>query len=291
MLDNYQTLGTPQFEIRYAEEDIRYAQDTLAVLCKALPAVTYYFQVSESFPKVKAVLVPNRNEFDRLVRDLLRVEIEVPSNPARVAQPQRTDMVLLSPSAYESHSVRRYVPDEFERLLIHELVHVAEEYLTSDIEESPRWWSEGLAVYLSGQWRHDDEFRKAALDGIVENQMPSFRQIEASTKLAYEWGWTIVRFLESVYGRDAIVRIVKECSGGAVFSVIGEDAGSLEKHWRGWLLREGRLTSPSCERGSRPRCGSAGCGQRLTGGPQSGDTQLISSHTRRIPPYRVTKPS
>jgi hypothetical protein len=30
------------------------------------------------FPKVSVVLVPDRSEFDRLVWDLLRVEIEVP---------------------------------------------------------------------------------------------------------------------------------------------------------------------------------------------------------------------
>jgi hypothetical protein len=239
MLDDYCTLGDAQFEIRYAEGEDRYAKESYAILSKALPFVTGYFLVSEPFPKVRAVLVTDRNEFDRLIRDLLGVQIEVPSNPARIAQPQRTDMVLLSPSAYESYSVFKYNQQEFGRLLIHELVHMVEEHLTPDMETSPRWWSEGLAVYLSEQWRYENEFRKAALDGISENKIPGFHQIEVDRKLAYDWGWTIVRFIENVYGSKMILRIVKECADGNVFSILGEDAGCVEKRWRGWLLSEG----------------------------------------------------
>jgi len=156
MLDNYLTLGDVQFEIRYVEGEYRFAQETFAVLGRAFPSIASYFLVSDPFPKVTVVLVPDRNEFDRLVRELLGVQIEVPSNPARIAQPQRTDMVVLSPSAYKNHSVFKYIPDNFGRLLIHELVHMVEEHLTPDVETSPRWWSEGLAVYLSEQWRYED---------------------------------------------------------------------------------------------------------------------------------------
>ncbi len=245
MLDNYLTLENAQFEIRYVEGEHRFAQEALGILSTALPSITSYFLLSNPFPKVRAVLVTHRNEFDRLVRDLLRVEIEVPSHPARLAQPQRTDMVVLSPSAYASHSIFTYIPAQFRRLLIHELVHMVEEQLTPDMEASPRWWSEGLAVYLSEQWRYEDEFRKAALDGIAQNNIPGFRQIEAERTLAYDWGWTIVWFVESAYGRHMIVRVVKECADGNVFSVLGETATSLETRWRNWILAEGRLTSQS----------------------------------------------
>jgi hypothetical protein len=184
----------------------------------------------------------NRAEFDRLVRDLLRVEIEVPSHPARIAQPQRTDMIALSPSAYHSHSTFTYVPDQFGRLLIHELVHMVEEHLSPNIEASPRWWSEGLAIYLSDQWLHDDEFKTPALDGIAQRNIPGFHQIEMDTRLAYDWGWTVVRFIEHTYGKEMIVRIVRECTDGNVLSIsmIGEETISLEARWMQWLLDERR---------------------------------------------------
>lgn len=245
MLDHYRAHGDAQFEIRFVTGDDRYAQETFAILSKSLPVVTGYFLLSDPFPKVRVVLVPDRNEYDRLVRNLLRVEIEVPSNPARIAQPQRTDMVLLSPAAYEAHSIYKYIPGDFKRLLVHELVHMVEEYLSPNMEASPRWWGEGLAVYLSEQWHHEDEFRKAAIDGISGNSIPGFRQIEADRTLAYHWGWTIVQFIETVYGRNMILRIVRECADGNVFSIIGDSVERLEKQWRSWLVGEGRL-KPGC---------------------------------------------
>jgi hypothetical protein len=190
---------------------------------------------------VRAVLVTGRSEFDRLVPGWLGVPIETPSNPARVAQPQRTDLVLLSPSAYAAHSVYKYVPDEFRRLLARELVHMMEEFLSPDIETSPRWWGEGLAVYLSGQWLNEDDFRTPAFDGVARGEIPTFQQIATERKLAYAWGWTVVRFIESVYGKGMIRRIVKECADGDVFAIIGEDVATMEKRWREWLPIEGSL--------------------------------------------------
>jgi hypothetical protein len=239
MLDGYLTLGDRKFEIRYVEADCGFADAASAALSKALPFVADYFRLSEPLPKLRVVLVPNRNEYDRIVCDLLRVQIEVPSSPSRIGQSQRTDMVLLSPSAYESDSIYKYVPDEFRRLVVHELIHMVEEHLSPDIEVTPRWWSEGLAVYLSEQWRHEDEFRGPALRGIRENEIPRISQVQADRRLSYEWGWTLVRFLESTYGEEMISRIVKECTDGDVFSITGEEEGILEKCWMDWVLAGG----------------------------------------------------
>lgn len=241
LLSNYLTLGNPQYEIFFTQGEDNYAQLTFDALGEALPRITATFEVNTPFPKIRAVLVSERSEFDRLVLGWLGVPIETPSNPARVAQPQRTDLVLLSPPAYATHSVYKYAPDEFRRLLGHELVHMVEEFLSPDIETSPRWWGEGLAVYLSGQWLHEDEFRKAAMDGVAKGEFPTFQQIATERKLAYAWGWTVVRFIESAWGKEMIRRIVKECADGNVFAVIGEDAATLEGRWREWLLTEGSL--------------------------------------------------
>jgi hypothetical protein len=240
MLNSYLALGDAKIEVRYADGEQRFAAEAFAVLDQALPGITAYFNLADPFPRVRVILVTHRAEFDRLVRDLLRVEIEAPSHPSRIAQPQRTDLVALSPSAYPNHSTFEYVPDQFGRLLVHELVHMVEEHLSPNIEASPRWWGEGLAVYLSDQWLHDDAWRTPALDGIAQRNMPGFRQIEADTRLAYDWGWTMVRFIEQTYGRDMIVQMVRECSDGDVFSVIGEASANLEARWRTWLLDESR---------------------------------------------------
>ncbi|MFC2094903.1 hypothetical protein ACFLSW_00480 [Candidatus Bipolaricaulota bacterium] len=238
MLDNYLRFGDAKIEIWYTEGEDSLARNCFTVLNAKLPHITAYFEVPGNLPRITVVLVPNRYEFDRLVCDLLGVEIEVPSHPARIAQPQRTDMVVLSPSAYEEHSIYPYVPNDFRRLLVHETVHMIEELLSPDIEASPRWWSEGLAVYLSEQCLHEAEFRDVALRGIADNVIPEFRDIEVETKLAYEWGWTIVQFVETKYGREMIPRIVRECADGNVFSFLAEDTRVLEESWKRWLADE-----------------------------------------------------
>jgi len=90
MLENYLILGDAKIEIRYVEGERRFAAQAFDVLDGALPTITSYFGIAQPFPKVRVILVASRAEFDRLVRDLLGVEIEVPSHPARIAWPLGT---------------------------------------------------------------------------------------------------------------------------------------------------------------------------------------------------------
>jgi len=246
MLEGYSELGDARIGIRYVEGEGSFAERAFAALDAKLPALTSYFEVSEPFLPIRVVLVPSRDEFDRLVRELLRVEIEVPSHPARIAQPQRTDMVVLSPSAYEKHSAFDYVPAEFDRLLVHEAVHMVEEFLSPDIEASPGWWGEGLAVHLSGQSRYEDGFRKAAVAAVAAKAIPPLGRVLTDGALAYDWGWTVVQLIERAYGRERIVRIVRECADGDVLAFLDESAETLESRWRTWLV-DGGLEEPSDE--------------------------------------------
>lgn len=236
MIDNYLTLRRHNIEVRYIEGDEASAEETFIVLKKALVFLSKYFCLRDPFPPIRAILVPNRSEYDRLVINLLGVDIEIPSNPGRIAQPQKTDIVFLSPCAYKDHSIYEYNPDEYRRLVFHELTHVFEEYLTPDMETTPRWWSEGLATYLSEQWRYDDEIRQPVLKGVKEKCIPDIEIIEASRKLCYDWGWTIVMFIENIYGKEMILKIVRECDNGNVFGILGEDCKNFEQKWKKWLL-------------------------------------------------------
>jgi len=237
MLERYLSRGSDGVEVRFTVGDEAHADLSRRALGESLPELLEELGLDE-FPAIRVVLVPDRDEFDRLVRDLLQIEIEVPSHPARIAQPQRTDMVVLSPSAYEEHSAFTYVQEEFERLLIHEAVHMIEEYLSPNIEASPRWWGEGLAVYFSEQWRHEDAFRTPGLDGTVAGEIPSLAQVELEAKYAYDWGWAIVAFIETRYGRETIIRIVRECADGDVLALVDGDRDRLESMWHEWAQQE-----------------------------------------------------
>jgi len=241
MLDEYIEVRRGNIEVRYAGADQRHAEETLVALTESCAFLSEYFCLSRPFPSpIMAILVPSRSEYDRLVVKLLGVDIEVPSNPGRVAQPQRTNIVFLSPSAYGQHSTYSYNADEYRRLVVHELVHVFEEHVAPDIEANPRWWSEGLAAYLSGQWRHEDQFqfRQPIMEGIRLRRVPGINEIEPDVQLCYAWGWTIVMFIDKACGKDTILRIVKECDDGDVIAALGEDPAAFEQRWQEWLLEE-----------------------------------------------------
>lgn len=242
MLDNYLTLGDGRIEVRYVRPDRKFAEETSATLGRAVAELSGYFDLTIVFPCVRAVLVPDRSEFDRLVTDLLGVDIEKPSNPGRIAQPQKTDIVFLSPPAFEQHSTYEYDPDDFRRMIWHELVHVFEEHLTPDIETTPRWWSEGLAIYLSDQWRYESQFkfREPAIKSIRDRSAPDIEEIQGSVSLAYDFGWTIVKFIEDMKGKQIIVEAVKEVRNGEVFQALGEEINSFQKRWKDCLL-DGKL--------------------------------------------------
>jgi hypothetical protein len=122
-------------------------------------------------------------------------------------------------------------------MIHHELTHVVQEHLSPNIEMSPFWWDEGLAVYLSGQWCHESQFRfrKPVVDGRQKGKIPSFAEVREDASLAYAFGWTIVRFLERKKGSDAIARVVCQMYDGDVFAALGEDEHDIESQWRAWL--------------------------------------------------------
>jgi len=239
MLDNYVTLGDDRMEVRYVTTDGEFAEETFATLRTGVAELSEYFGLTNVFPPVRAVLVPDRSEFDRLVADLLGVDIERPSNPGRVAQPQKTDIIFLSPLAFEQHSTYEYDPDDFRRMIWHELVHVFEEDLTPDMEATPRWWSEGLAVYLSDQWRHESQFkfREPAVKSVNDKSVPNIVEIQRHVSLAYDFGWTLVKFIEDTRGRGVIVTAVKEVLHGDVFAAVGVSIDTLQEQWREWIFR------------------------------------------------------
>ena len=245
LLMDYRSVGDSGIQVWHVKGEDEYAADACLTLAGKQKLLLRTFCVEEVFPLVRAVLVPNRDEFDRLVKDLLRIEIEVPSHPARIAQPQRTDMIVLSPTAYAEHSTFEFVPEHFRRLLAHEFVHMIEEFLSPDIEASPGWWSEGLAVYFSEQSAHEDGFRGAAVDAIVTGSIPALARIMDDGKLAYDWGWTLVQYLDAVYGRDVICRIVRECADGNVLSCLGVGQDAFEEQWLQWLRDGEHLRPPS----------------------------------------------
>jgi hypothetical protein len=234
---DYQALQQDGMTVEYMPEDQGFAAAIADALLKGAALLADYFGLQGRFPSVRTILVPDRAEFDRCVAEVLQIEIEVPSHPARIALPQGTSLVLLSPRAYEPGRYR-YTPEGFERLIGHELTHIVEEHLSPNIEALPRWWSEGLAMHVSGDWLDEfshvkNETAAGRIPALAEMQDGAVTDI--SVRLCYQWGWTVVRYLETTRGQASIRRVVEQCADGDVLATLGEDPAAFERAWKDWL--------------------------------------------------------
>jgi hypothetical protein len=133
----------------------------------------------------------------------------------------------------------RYSPEGYGRLIGHELAHIVEEWVSPNIEAVPRWWSEGLAMHLSGDWLEElpHVVRETAAGRIPAlAEMQDGAVADASVRLCYQWGWTVVRCIEATLGRAAIQRVVEQCADGDVLATLGKDPVAFELGWRVWLV-------------------------------------------------------
>jgi len=234
---DYLVLQQDSMTVEVVPEDQDFVAATFDGLLKGAALLTDYFGLHGRFPSVRTILVPDRGEFDRCVAEVLQIQIEVPSHPARIALPQGTNLVLLSPRAYEPGRYR-YTPEGLERLIGHELTHIVEEHLSPNIEAQLRWWSEGLAMHLSGDWMDElphvvRETAAGRIPALCEMQDGAVADV--SVRLCYQWGWSVVRCIESARGRTAIRRVVEQCADGDVLATLGEEPATFEREWRDWL--------------------------------------------------------
>ncbi len=239
MLEGYARIEQPGSEIYSTKTDRPFAEKALVELSCARKEFEAYLSTTLSSYPIRLFLAHNRAAFDGLVADVLKVSIERPSSPRRIAQSQRMDMVLLSPAAYSSESAYVYVPDDFERMICHELVHVVQELLSPNIEKSPLWWDEGLAVYLSNQWAYKSQFRfrEPVLEAVQDRRIPPLVEVLSQPAFAYTFGWTLVQFIEKNLGRNTIVQLVKSVSDGNVLGALDPCEQEFEKDWKAWLLK------------------------------------------------------
>ncbi|MCX6100109.1 MAG: hypothetical protein NTV92_01550, partial [Candidatus Bipolaricaulota bacterium] len=93
---DYLALQQDGMTLECVREDQGFVSATLGGLHKGAALLADYFDLHGRFPSVRTILVPDRGEFDRCVAEVLQIQIEVPSHPARIALPQGTNLVLLS---------------------------------------------------------------------------------------------------------------------------------------------------------------------------------------------------
>ncbi len=235
MIDKYKHIQEDNASVYYSTKDEIFAKETLSELKESYQALFKYFRldIDQGF-SFNAYLATNRKEFENLVINLLNIDIEIPSRKSHIAQPQGNNLILLSPSAYEEDSTYKYNIEDYQRLLLHEMTHMFQEYLSPDMEKLPRWFTEGMAIYISEKWKYEDEFKESVLKTINEGNTPSFAEINENIILSYIWGWTIIKYIVDKYGNDKVIEILTNMSLNEYHNIIN----SFFNQWKDWVSKK-----------------------------------------------------
>jgi len=150
-------------------------------------------------------LVDNVTLFDRLAGG------KFPDWGAAVAVPHRRLIAIKSPNAF---NLNRSLPE----LLAHEYAHLVVAQKTG-FHEAPRWFDEGLAMFVSMEWSWSDNLAmsKAAVFGqfidLGEIEMVN-RFSAGKAHVAYAQSYLMVEYLFDNYGPEPIRRFLEGIAAG-----------------------------------------------------------------------------
>jgi hypothetical protein len=113
----------------------------------------------------------------------------------------------------------------------HELVHCLSLRVNPTIANNPRWLWETVAVYENGEL-----VDPRTLSYLRAGGWPTLEQLNAdhaASHQVYEVGYLIGDFVVSVWGQEALVRLIQ--ANGDVERVLGTSAAEFERQWRAFV--------------------------------------------------------
>lgn len=168
-------------------------------------------------------VVEDLDKFKNLTRGVL------PDWGAAAAFPQRHLMAIKSPDAFN-------INRSLEELLAHEYVHLVLADLTG-FHSVPRWFNEGLAMYISMEWSWSDNLTMSR--AAVFGQFLTLKEIEKVNRfgegkahVAYSQSYLAVKYFFDEYGGgQAAIFIDSIAAGNSVNEALLASIGSTYKEF------------------------------------------------------------
>jgi hypothetical protein len=131
-------------------------------------------------------------------------------------------------------------PTDVEKIFLHEVVHMAE-WDATDGRNTPIWFSEGLAILISGEFSFE---RNSVLIGAaVRGDLLPLSRLSArypgdgnEVNVAYAQSASMVKFLDEAYGPGLIARLLSRVRHGddfesALESLAGRSMRQIQSEW------------------------------------------------------------
>ncbi|MGE0174299.1 MAG: hypothetical protein AB7T49_15995 [Oligoflexales bacterium] len=198
--------------------------------------VISFFDDQVGLDPIRVIIAKTRIDYEYVVTRELGVDIEIPSRPSRIAQPQRNTLVLLSPTAFGNESCYEFSKDDFSRLLIHELTHMAVEEISPKMDDIPSWIHEGLAVYVSKQGWEEMEFYAPFCEAVRNENFPTLDEVMGHRKNFYIFGWALIQLLVNSFGKNWLLQLLRSPFTDESFFCRTGGKQNLESLWVQSLL-------------------------------------------------------
>ncbi|MFH0883821.1 MAG: peptidase MA family metallohydrolase [bacterium] len=224
MPGQWQLLSRDVFHIWYEPQDAGYSRELADLIARKLPEFSEKLGVPVP-DSITVVIAPNRGRFHTLTRGL-------PDWTGGAAYPADSRIILQSPTLYSNKA-------QFTVTALHELVHVLTDY--REPSRLPRWLSEGLAMYLSGETMYNN--RRPLGRAVVTGKTYTLEGIEdmlrfgpEQARVAYLQSISFVEFLVDRYGWPSMAGLLAGYRSGtspdSLFEAIsGRSLFDVEVAW------------------------------------------------------------
>ena len=210
--------------VRFEAQDRPAAQELLHLYSERLPDIAAKLGVGVP-SGIQVFIAPTHARFRYLTRGL-------PEWTGGVAYPRQKTIILQAPRLYQNRG-------QFDVVALHEGIHILTDH--DGPSHLPRWLSEGLAMYLSGEsmYKHRTPLGRAVvfghtytLDGI--DQM--LRLGPEQARVAYLQSIHFVEFMVDRYGWGSVASLVKgykqnEDPDEMFTEITGRDFFEVEAAW------------------------------------------------------------
>ncbi|MDD5191660.1 MAG: hypothetical protein PHH54_01935 [Candidatus Nanoarchaeia archaeon] len=158
---------------------------------KAMTELDDFFELNWIVNKPRAFLVKDRQTIDKLLGK--KTEDWV------VGFVNKADVYILDKDNYEKESCHKYSDEEYSKTIKHELTHSFFQVI-SGFKNKPDWLWEGIAIYLSEQYK-------------TKNKPKKFSEFldyyEKGGSGVYKEAGFIVKLLVEKFGKERILKLIR----------------------------------------------------------------------------------
>ncbi len=236
--NGWTTVPRSGYNLHYTQSDAGRVAEYSGMIDRGMGDAVGFFRA----PYVHAFDVyvhPTRSSLD----STWRVEWKMPefrSECWMVASGVATRLDLLSPSTWDTASCDHTTKDRvgMQRVITHELVHVfhGQHNPSPDFGDVSGldWFVEGLATYASGQC---DSARMAQVrKAVADHEVPQVLEKFWTGKWKYALSGSTVMYIDSKYGRDTLVGLLKITRLPDVLDTLHTTESEFLKGWRAFVL-------------------------------------------------------